>query len=130
MVLFIIIILSVKCPFQKPIHYVTFHIHSADITKIALSYNEQFLISTGMDGSLCIWKLIYPEGKGKIGKELTYTNEMLINKEKIQTIIDSQKKIQTIIDLNVRISELETEHENKIRQMQELHNDEVRWIYT
>ncbi|KOX70977.1 WD repeat-containing protein 65 [Melipona quadrifasciata] len=117
------IILSVKCPFQEPIHYVTFHIHSADITKIALSYNEQFLISTGMDGSLCIWKLIYPEGKGKIGKELTYTNEVLINKD------DLQEKIQTIIDLNVRMRELETEHAYKIRQIEVVHNDKVRDIH-
>lgn len=28
------IILSVKCPFQEPIHYLTFHIHSDDITKV------------------------------------------------------------------------------------------------
>ncbi|KAK1133163.1 hypothetical protein K0M31_014517 [Melipona bicolor] len=91
--------------------------------QIALSYNEQFLISTGMDGSLCIWKLIYPEGKGKIGKELTYTNEVLINKD------DLQEKIQTIIDLNVRMRELETEHAYKIRQIEVVHNDKVRDIH-
>ncbi|KOC64830.1 WD repeat-containing protein 65 [Habropoda laboriosa] len=117
------IILSVKCPVQEPIHYISFHIHSTDITKIALSYNEQFLISTGIDGNLCIWKINYPEGKGKIGKELQYTNEVLISKG------DLQEKIQTIIDLNVRMRELETEHAYKMRQIEVVHNDKIRDLH-
>lgn len=27
-------ILSIKCPIQEPIHSLSFHIHSADITKV------------------------------------------------------------------------------------------------
>nr|XP_012150129.1 PREDICTED: cilia- and flagella-associated protein 57 [Megachile rotundata] len=117
------IILSVKCPLQEPIHYTSFHIHSADITKIALSYNEQYLISTAADGSLCIWRLFYPEGKGTIGKELPYTNEVLISKG------DLEEKIQMIEILNVRMRELETEHAYKMRQIEVLHNDKVRDIH-
>lgn len=93
------------------------------ILQIVLPYNEQFLISTGIDGSLCIWKVIYPEGKGKTAKELTYTNEVLINKD------DLQEKIQMIVDLNVRMRELETEHAYKMRQIEVVHNDKVRDIH-
>ncbi|XP_034177079.1 testes of unusual size [Osmia lignaria lignaria] len=117
------IILSIKCPLQEPIHYTSFDIHSAEITKIALSYNEQYLISTATDGSLCIWKLFYSEGKGAMGKELTYTNEVLISKG------DLEEKIQTINGLNVRMRELETEHAYKMRQIEVLHNDKVRDIH-
>ncbi|OAD56123.1 WD repeat-containing protein 65 [Eufriesea mexicana] len=117
------IILSLLCPVQEPIEYTSFRIHSVDITKIALSYNEQYLISTGIDGSLCIWKLIHSEGTGKIGQEITYTNEVLINKN------DLQEKIQMIIDLNVRMRELETEHAYKMRQVEVVHNDKVRDIH-
>ncbi|CAL7949933.1 unnamed protein product [Xylocopa violacea] len=117
------IILSVKCPFQEPVQYLNFHMHSADITKIALSYNEQFLISAGIDGSLFIWRLNYPEAKGKVGKELKYTNEVLISRR------DLEEKIQTILDLNVRMRELETEHAYKMRQVEVIHNDKVRDIH-
>ncbi|XP_017883097.1 cilia- and flagella-associated protein 57 [Ceratina calcarata] len=117
------IILSVKTPVQEPVQYSTFHMHSVDITKIALSYNEQYLISTAVDGGLCIWKVNYPEGKGKIGKELKYTNEVLISKG------DLVEKINTIIGLNVRMRELETEHAYKMRQIEVVHNDNVRDIH-
>ena len=91
--------------------------------QIALSYNEQYLISTATDGSLCIWKLFYSEGKGAMGKELAYTNEVLISKG------DLEEKIQTINGLNVRMRELETEHVYKMRQIEVLHNDKVRDIH-
>ncbi|CAK9808395.1 Cilia- and flagella-associated protein 57 [Anthophora plagiata] len=117
------VILSVKCPVQEPIQYISFHIHSADVTKIALSYNEQFLISTGIDGHLCIWKINYPEGKGKIGKEIGYTNEVLISKG------DLEEKIQTIIDLKLRMKELETEHAYKMRQIEVMNNDKIRDLH-
>ncbi|XP_076166847.1 testes of unusual size isoform X2 [Ptiloglossa arizonensis] len=116
-------ILSVKCPLQEPVHYADFNIHSVDITKIALSYNEHYLVSTGTNGSLCIWKVYYPEGKRTIGKELTYTKEVLISKK------DLEQKIQTIEDLNVRRRELETEHVYKMRQIEVQHNDKVQDLH-
>lgn len=72
---------------------------------------------------MCIWKLIYTEGTGKIAQEITYTNEVLINKN------DLQEKIQLIIDLNVRMRELETEHAYKMRQIEVVHNDKIRDIH-
>lgn len=80
-------------------------------------------MSTAADGSLCIWKLYYPEGKGKIGKELAYTNEVLISKGELEG------KIQTINNLNVRMRELETEHAYKMRQIELQHNDKVRDLH-
>ncbi|XP_053985715.1 cilia- and flagella-associated protein 57 [Hylaeus volcanicus] len=116
-------ILSAKCPLQEPVYYTDFKIHSVDITKIALSYNEQCLVSTGIDGSLCIWKVYYSDGKGTIGKEVAYTNEVLISKG------DLEEKIRTIEDLNVRMRELETEHGYKMRQVEVVHNDKVRDLH-
>ena len=80
-------------------------------------------MSTAVDGGLCIWKLYYPEGKGKIGKELAYTNEVLISKGELE------EKIQTINNLNVRMRELETEHAYKMRQIELQHNDKVRDLH-
>ncbi|KAG7203025.1 hypothetical protein KM043_010150 [Ampulex compressa] len=118
------IVISLKCPLQDPVEFVDFHMHSADITKMALTYNEQYLISTAMDGSLCIWKLYYPEGKvAKVGKDVMYTNEVLISKG------DLEEKIHAIKDLTARIKELETEHSYKIRQTEVLHNDKLREVH-
>ncbi|KAL2735709.1 cilia- and flagella-associated protein 57 [Vespula squamosa] len=118
------IILSLKCPLQLPVEFVDFHIHSSDISKIALSYNEQYLVSTDKDGSLCIWKLYYADGKVvTVVKGLIYTNEVLIGKT------DLEEKIQMIGDLTVRMRELETEHAYRIRQMETQHNDKMREVH-
>ncbi|XP_031833358.1 testes of unusual size [Nomia melanderi] len=116
-------ILSVKYPLQEPVVYSEFNVHSVHVTKIALSYNQQYLVSTGIDGSLCIWKLYDAEGKGKTGKEAKYTNEVLIGKG------DLLEKIQTVQDLNVRMRERETELAYKTRQIELQHNDKVRDLH-
>ncbi|KMQ89315.1 wd repeat-containing protein 65 [Lasius niger] len=91
---------------------------------IALVYNENFLISVAKDGSLCIWKLYYPEGKVmKLSRDLPYTNEVLIGKG------DLEEKIHTIRDLTVRMRELETEHAYKLRQIDVQHNDKLRDVH-
>ncbi|EFN86628.1 WD repeat-containing protein 65 [Harpegnathos saltator] len=118
------VILSLRCPLQSPVESIDFYLHSVDITKIALSYNENCLISVAKDGSLCVWKLYYAEGKVlKIGRDLPYTNEVLIGKR------DLEDKINTIRGLTVRIRELETEHAYKLRQIDVLHNDKLREIH-
>ncbi|XP_043683652.1 cilia- and flagella-associated protein 57 [Vespula pensylvanica] len=117
------IISSLKCPLQSPVEFIDFHLHSSDITKIALSYNEQYLVSTAKDGSLCIWRLYYADGKVTLDKGLIYTNEVLIGKT------DLEEKIQMISDLTVRMRELETEHAYRIRQMEGQHNDKMRELH-
>ncbi|XP_015597863.1 cilia- and flagella-associated protein 57 [Cephus cinctus] len=118
------IILSLKCPLQEPIEYSEFHIHCNDITKMALSYNEQVLISTAIDGTLCFWKLHYIEGKAAdVDKEFSYSKEVLISK------VDLEEKVQIIKDLTVRLRELETENAYKMRQMEVQHNDKTREIH-
>ncbi|XP_014478629.1 PREDICTED: cilia- and flagella-associated protein 57 [Dinoponera quadriceps] len=118
------VILSLKTPLQSTIESIDFHLHSVDVMKIALSHNENYLISVARDGSLCVWKLYYAEGKVvKIGRELPYTDEVLIGKE------DLQDKINTIKGLTVRIRELETEHAYKLRQIDVLHGDKLRDVH-
>ncbi|KYN15284.1 PREDICTED: cilia- and flagella-associated protein 57 [Trachymyrmex cornetzi] len=118
------IIISLKSPLQTPIESTDFHIHCVDITQIALSYNENCLISVAKDGSLCIWKLYFPEGKiMKMSRDLPYTNEVLIGKG------DLEEKIHSIKNLTVRLRELEMEHAYRLRQIDVQHNDKLREVH-
>ncbi|KAG5321315.1 CFA57 protein, partial [Pseudoatta argentina] len=117
------IIISLKSPLQTPIESMDFHIHCVDITRIALSYNENYLISVAKDGSLCIWKLYFPEGKIIKMRDLPYTNEVLIGKG------DLEEKIHSIKNLTVRLRELETEHAYRLRQIDIQHNDKLREVH-
>ncbi|KAL6265398.1 hypothetical protein P5V15_002195 [Pogonomyrmex californicus] len=118
------IIISLKSPLQSPVKSTDFHVHCVDITQIGLSYNENCLVSVAKDGSLCIWKLYSPEGKiMKMGRDLPYTNEVLVGKG------DLEEKIRTIKSLTVRMRELETEHAYKLRQIDVQHNDKLRDVH-
>ncbi|KYN06041.1 PREDICTED: cilia- and flagella-associated protein 57 [Cyphomyrmex costatus] len=118
------IIISLKSPLQTPIESMDFHMHCVDITQMALSYNENCLISVAEDGSLCIWKLYSPEGKiMKMSRDLPYTNEVLIGKG------DLEEKIYNIKNLTVRLRELETEHAYRMRQIDIQHNDKLRDVH-
>jgi len=81
------------------------------------------LISVAKDGSLCIWKLFFPEGKVKMSRDLPYTNEILIGKN------DLEEKIYDIKNLTVRLRELETEHAYRLRQIDIQHNDKLREVH-
>ncbi|XP_011870371.1 PREDICTED: cilia- and flagella-associated protein 57 [Vollenhovia emeryi] len=118
------IVISLKSPLQTPIESTDFHMHCVDITQIALSYNENCLISVAKDGSLCIWKLYSPEGQVmKMSRDLPYTNEVLIGKG------DLEEKILSIKNLTVRLRELETEHAYRLRQIDVQHNDKLRDVH-
>lgn len=115
-------ILSFKFPLQEPIEYQEFHIHCANITTWAVSFNEQIVVSAAEDGTLCFWKIIYTETTVE-SRDLMYTHEILIGKN------DLEENIKAIHELNVRMKELENEQAYKMRQMDVLNNDKMREVH-
>ncbi|XP_033229090.1 cilia- and flagella-associated protein 57 [Belonocnema kinseyi] len=113
-------VLSIRYPLQEPVEYLDFRIHRSDITEMALAYNEQMLITTGADGTLCFWKVLYQDNNME---KTFYTNEVLIGRSELE------EKLQNINELAIRIGELETEHAYKLRQFEVQHNDSVREIH-
>lgn len=92
--------------------------------QMVLTYDEQVLITTGVDGTLCFWKVSYVDGKtSALSRDLLYSDQILISRN------DLGDKVQTIRDLNTRIKELETEQVYKMRQTTLQHNDKLREIH-
>ncbi|XP_066588293.1 cilia- and flagella-associated protein 57 [Prorops nasuta] len=116
-------ILSLKCPLQDPIEVSSVHLHCADVTKIILSYNEDCLISTGIDGSLSIWKVHNPDTKVVRIDDKMIMNRVLVYKG------DMEEKKNKIIDLSFRLKELESEYTYKMRQTEVKHNDVLRELH-
>ena len=87
---------------------------------MAIAYDEQILITAGIDGTLCFWKIIYQDNKME---NIFYTNEVLIGRTELEDYL------QQINDLKIRMRELETEHIYKMRQTEVQHNDLVRQIH-
>ena len=118
------IIVSIKCPLREPIEFNEFHLHCADITNMCLSFDEQILISSAVDGTLCFWKVTKTEGM-----PLTSEDESMRTKEVLIGVGDLEDKVKTIKDLTVRMRELETEHAYKMRQTEVQHNDKMREVH-
>ncbi|XP_016840844.1 cilia- and flagella-associated protein 57 [Nasonia vitripennis] len=115
---------SLKYPLTDPVEFNEYHIHCSNISQMVLTYDEQVLITTGVDGTLCFWKVSYVDGKtSALRRDLLYSDQILISRN------DLGDKVHAIRDLNTRIKELETEHVYKMRQTTLQHNDKLREIH-
>ncbi|KAL7287547.1 hypothetical protein TKK_0018316 [Trichogramma kaykai] len=116
---------SLDYPLVDPIELTEYRLHDADVSQMALSYDEHALITTGLDGTISFWRVTYAYGTATTSiRDMLYLEQILISRE------DLSVKVQTIKDLYSRVKEQETEHAYKLRQMMLQHNDTVREIHS
>ncbi|XP_028666683.1 cilia- and flagella-associated protein 57 [Erpetoichthys calabaricus] len=95
--------------------------HAAPITKMTITYDDQFLLTVSEDGCLLIWKIIDKEGRGlKSEKEVTYAEEILITKS------DLEEKNQIMLELKTRVEELKMENEYQLRLKDMNYNEKIK----
>ncbi|KAJ3228464.1 Cilia- and flagella-associated protein 57 [Clydaea vesicula] len=84
--------------------------HSSVITKLRVSYDDQFLFSTSEDGCLYVFKISDKDTRGaKSSKEIIYSDEILVTKS------DLEEKNSLMAELKTRVEELKMENEYQIR---------------
>ncbi|XP_066140488.1 cilia- and flagella-associated protein 57 [Euwallacea fornicatus] len=111
---------SVKMPLLEKAEFIEFTMHKRIIVEIYLSYDDRYLITGAIDGSVCFWKVGNSEEKAiKLDKELSSCNEILISREILEDKMDRIKNLQ------LRLKELETEHTYQMR-----HNDAIHSLKT
>lgn len=83
-------ITSIQLPLlDKPI-FNEFHMHNTKITCIALSYDDQTLVSVAEDASICLWRLTNADGRAiALDKDFAYSKEILISKRDLQEKINN-----------------------------------------
>lgn len=82
---------TVQLPLLDKAVFNEFHMHNTNVTAIALSYDDQTLVSVSEDSSICLWRLTNADGRAiALDKDFAYSKEILISKkdltEKINTI--------------------------------------------
>jgi hypothetical protein len=101
---------SVKFPLALPGEWTEHQAHSASVTKMCLSADDQFLFSASEDGSLYVFRVQDKEAHGKKREhESAFAEEILVTKS------DLEDKTQTITDLQARVDELKSENEYQLR---------------
>jgi cilia- and flagella-associated protein 57 len=109
---------SYKFPLTMPTEFQEHIAHSAPITKLKITHNDEYLISSSEDGCIIQWKIQDKEGRMlKRDKENTYAEEILITKS------DLEEKNQIMNELKNRVNELKTENEYQMR-LKEMSNTE------
>ncbi|PSN49348.1 hypothetical protein C0J52_04287 [Blattella germanica] len=117
-------ILSVTFPPKEPFTFNTFHIHNKPITKMLLTYNDLYMITCAVDGTLCIWKLTFTEGKSvKIDKDFKLSEQVLIAE---RDLVEKQNMIRELLQ---RIEELETEHGYQMQKADEKNAEKVKEVH-
>ncbi|XP_026024823.1 cilia- and flagella-associated protein 57 isoform X1 [Astatotilapia calliptera] len=112
---------AIKYPLPIQKEWMTYQAHSGPVTKMVITYDDQFLLTVSEDGCLLIWKIIDKEGRGlKSNKHIVHTEEILITKS------DLEEKTQHMLEMKMRLEELQMENEYQLRLKDMNYNEKLR----
>uniref|UniRef100_A0A8C8F0J8 EML-like second beta-propeller domain-containing protein n=1 Tax=Oncorhynchus tshawytscha TaxID=74940 RepID=A0A8C8F0J8_ONCTS len=116
---------AIKYPLSTQKDWIEYQAHSSPVTKMVITFDDQYLLTVSEDGCLLIWKIIDKEGRGlKRDKEITYAEEILITKS------DLEEKNQVMLELKTRVEELKMENEYQLRLKDMNYNEKTKELST
>ncbi|XP_006813560.1 cilia- and flagella-associated protein 57-like [Saccoglossus kowalevskii] len=112
---------SMKFPLTVPGEWTEYMGHGSTITKMRITYDDQYLVTVSDDAVLMIWKITDKEGRGlKRDKEIGYAEEILITKS------DLEEKNSMMSELKTRVDELKMENEYQLRLKDMNYNEKIK----
>ncbi|XP_045440656.1 cilia- and flagella-associated protein 57 [Pipistrellus kuhlii] len=101
---------AMKYPLPLPKEFNDYQAHGGPITKMFLTFDDQFLLTVSEDGCLFTWKVFDKDGRGiKREREVGFAEEVLVTKT------DMEEKAQVMLELKTRVEELKMENEYQLR---------------
>ncbi|XP_022105499.1 cilia- and flagella-associated protein 57-like [Acanthaster planci] len=112
---------SLKFPLTVPGEWQEHMGHASGVTKMRITYDDQYLVTVSEDATLMIWKISDKEGRGlKRDKEVGYAEEILITKS------DLEEKNTVMAELKQRVEELKMENEYQLRLKDMNYNERIK----
>lgn len=112
---------AIKFPLTIPGEWQEHQGHGSAITKMKITYDDQFLVTVAEDATIMLWKIQDKEGRGlKRDKEVGWAEEILITKS------DLEEKNSSMADLNSRVEELKMENEYQLRLKDMNYNEKMK----
>ncbi|KAL7985186.1 hypothetical protein Chor_003756 [Crotalus horridus] len=112
---------SMKYPLPVHKEFNEYQAHAGSVTKISITSDDQFLLTSAEDGCIIIWKVYDKEGRGlKREREVPYSDEVLI------TRTDMEEKSQVMLELKTRVEELKMENEYQLRLKDMNYNEKIK----
>ncbi|CAG5984446.1 unnamed protein product [Menidia menidia] len=101
---------SIKYPLPIKKEWSTHQAHCGPVTKMVITYDDQYLLTVSEESSLLISKIVDKEGRGlKSNRQIVHTEEILV------TRTDLEEKAQNMLELKMRLEELQMENEYQLR---------------
>uniref|UniRef100_A0A3P8WGP1 Cilia and flagella associated protein 57 n=1 Tax=Cynoglossus semilaevis TaxID=244447 RepID=A0A3P8WGP1_CYNSE len=114
---------AVKYPLPIQKDWTTHQAHCGPVSKMVITFDDQFLLTASEDGCLLIWKIIDKEGRGlKNSRHVIHTKEILVTKS------DLEEKTQNMLELKMHLEELQMENEYQLRLKDMNYNEKIREI--
>ncbi|KAL5016238.1 hypothetical protein ScPMuIL_005827 [Solemya velum] len=112
---------SMKFPLTIPGEWTEHQGHGNPITKMKITYDDQYLITASEDATVILWKIQDKEGRGmKRDKEVGWAEEILITKS------DLEEKNTMMGELKTRVDELKMENEYQLRLKDMNYNEKIK----
>uniref|UniRef100_A0A3Q1GAY0 Cilia and flagella associated protein 57 n=1 Tax=Acanthochromis polyacanthus TaxID=80966 RepID=A0A3Q1GAY0_9TELE len=112
---------AIKYPLPIQKEWIMYQAHCGPVTKMAITYDEQFLLTVSEDGCLLVWTIIDKEGRGhRSNMQIVHTEEILVTKS------DLEEKTQSMLELKMRLEELQMESEYQLRLRDMNHNEKLK----
>ncbi|KAM7099461.1 cilia- and flagella-associated protein 57 [Molossus nigricans] len=101
---------AMKYPLTSQKEFNEYQAHAGPVTKMLLTFDDQFLLTVSKDGCLFTWKVFDKDGRGiKREREVGFAEEVLVTKT------DMEEKAQVMLELKTRVEELKMENEYQLR---------------
>ncbi|XP_007951295.1 cilia- and flagella-associated protein 57 [Orycteropus afer afer] len=101
---------AMKYPLPLQKEFNEYQAHAAPITKMLITFDDQYLLTAAEDGCLFTWKVFDKDGRGiKREREVGFAEEVLVTKT------DMEEKAQIMLELKTRVEELKMENEYQLR---------------
>ncbi|XP_029362494.1 cilia- and flagella-associated protein 57 isoform X2 [Echeneis naucrates] len=112
---------AIKYPLPTQKDWITYQAHCAPVTKMVITYDDQFLLTVSEDGCLFMWRIVDKEGRGlKSNKQIIHTEEILVTKS------DLEERTQNMLELKMRLEELQMENEYQLRLKDMHYNEKIK----
>lgn len=114
---------AVRVPLTDSGDHQDYPAHAGSVSRIKMSYDDQYLFSAGDDGSLFVFRVQDKDARGlKRDRDISYAEEILITKS------DLEEKNAQISELKTRVDELKMENEYQLRLKDMSHTEKLREV--
>uniref|UniRef100_A0A3B5QF64 Cilia and flagella associated protein 57 n=1 Tax=Xiphophorus maculatus TaxID=8083 RepID=A0A3B5QF64_XIPMA len=112
---------AVTYPLPDQKEWITQQAHCGPVTRMVITYDDQFLLTASEDGCLLISKIVDQKGRSlRSNRQIVHTEEILVTKA------DLEERAHNMLELKMHLEELHMEKEYQLRLQDMNYKEELQ----